>query len=266
MEQPNITSEKKYNWKLFFILLGGVIFGLFSVIPYTLTLQSEQLKTIELPMPLELIIIIQLFINILFLGLITGLGLYLGSKYNLGLPIVEKVLKKEKVKSNLKYVFPMAVIIGIIASLIIIGLDKWIFDLNKYLTQFDINIPESVQPAPWKGFLASFYGGITEEVLLRLFLLSFIVWIGMFITRNKTDMPSLTMLWFANIIAAIIFGIGHLPATVAIGTPLDIFVISRAIVLNGIGGIAFGWLYFTYGLESAMIAHFSADIVIHVIF
>jgi membrane protease YdiL (CAAX protease family) len=31
------------------------------------------------------------------------------------------------------------------------------------------------------------------------------------------------------------------------------------------GGIAFGWLYFKYGLESAMVAHFSADIVIHVI-
>ena len=266
MEQTHIESEKKFNWKLFFILYSGVIFGLFSVIPYTLTLQSEQLNSTELPMPLEIIIIIQLSANILILGLITGLGLYLGRKYNLGLPIVERLLKKEKVKSNLKFIFPMAAIVGIIASFIIIGLDKWIFDLNKYLIQFGINIPESVQPTPWEGFLASFYGGITEEVLLRLFLLSFIVWIGMFITRNKTNMPSLTILWIANIIAAIIFGIGHLPATVAVGAPLDAFVISRAIVLNGIGGIAFGWLYFTYGLESAMIAHFSADIIIHVIF
>jgi len=51
----------------------------------------------------------------------------------------------------------------------------------------------------------------------------------------------------------------------AIGAPLDMFVISRAVVLNGLGGICFGWLYFTYGLESAMIAHFSADIILHVI-
>lgn len=265
MEKIIITSERKYNWKLFFILFTCVILGLFSVIPYTLTLQSEQLKSIELPMSLELIIFIQLSVNVLFLGLITGFGLYLGNKYNLGLPIVEKLLKKEKLEDNLRYILPMAVIVGIATALIITGLDKWIFDINKYLMQFDINIPESVQPSAWKGFLASFYGGITEEVLLRLFLLTLIVWIGMFIIRNKTNKPSLTILWIANIIAAIIFGIGHLPATITIGAPLDIFVISRAIVLNGIGGITFGWLYFTYGLESAMIAHFSADIVIHVI-
>jgi len=36
--------------------------------------------------------------------------------------------------------------------------------------------------------------------------------------------------------------------------------------LNGIGGIIFGWLYWKKGLESAMISHFSADIVLQVIF
>ena len=40
---------------------------------------------------------------------------------------------------------------------------------------------------------------------------------------------------------------------------------TRAIVLNGVGGLVFGWLYWTFGLEAAMVSHFSADIVIHVI-
>jgi membrane protease YdiL (CAAX protease family) len=35
--------------------------------------------------------------------------------------------------------------------------------------------------------------------------------------------------------------------------------------LNGLGGLAFGWLYWKRGLESAIMAHFSADIVLHVI-
>jgi len=60
--------------------------------------------------------------------------------------------------------------------------------------------------------LASFYRGITEEVLLRLFLLTAILWLAMVITKNKTNRPSLTILWLANIIAAVIFGLGHLPA------------------------------------------------------
>lgn len=66
------------------------------------------------------------------------------------------------------------------------------------------------------------------------------------------------------IFAAIIFGLGHLPATAQI-ISLNAIVIMRAILLNGLGGIIFGWLYWKKGLESAMIAHFSADIVLHTI-
>jgi membrane protease YdiL (CAAX protease family) len=31
-------------------------------------------------------------------------------------------------------------------------------------------------------------------------------------------------------------------------------------------GILFGWIYWKKGLEAAMVAHFSTDIVLHVIF
>jgi membrane protease YdiL (CAAX protease family) len=65
-------------------------------------------------------------------------------------------------------------------------------------------------------------------------------------------------------VAAIIFGLGHLPSTARI-TALTGIVVVRAIALNGVGGIIFGWLYWKKGLESAMIAHFSADIVLHII-
>ena len=42
-------------------------------------------------------------------------------------------------------------------------------------------------------------------------------------------------------------------------------MITRALLLNGIGGIVFGWLYWKRGLLAAMLAHFSADIVLHVV-
>jgi membrane protease YdiL (CAAX protease family) len=36
-------------------------------------------------------------------------------------------------------------------------------------------------------------------------------------------------------------------------------------LLNSIGGLVFGWLYWRQGLLAAMVAHFSADVVLHVI-
>ena len=121
------------------------------------------------------------------------------------------------------------------------------------------------QEAAWKGFLASFYGGINEEILLRLCVMSFLVWLGRFVSKTTAGGPTLTVLWIANILAALLFGLGHLPATSAL-VPLTPLVVTRALVLNGLIGVGFGYLYFKHGLESAMISHFSADLVLHVLF
>jgi len=123
---------------------------------------------------------------------------------------------------------------------------------------------ETSQPAAWKGFLASFYGGINEEILLRLIVMSFLAWLGKFISKTAEGKPTSAIFWIANILAAVLFGLGHLPAT-ALLVSLTPLIIVRAIVLNGFVGIVCGWLYQTRGLEAAMISHFSADIVLHVL-
>lgn len=71
-------------------------------------------------------------------------------------------------------------------------------------------------------------------------------------------------IWLAIVIAAVLFAAGHLPAVAAV-SPLTTALIARTLVLNSLAGIAFGWLYWRCGLEAAMVAHFSADLVIHVI-
>jgi membrane protease YdiL (CAAX protease family) len=100
---------------------------------------------------------------------------------------------------------------------------------------------------------------------MRLFLLSLFAFLGKFINHTPEGYPTKAVLWAANILVAVIFGLGHLPAT-SILVPLTPLIVTRAIVLNGVAGIVFGYLYFTRGLESAMLSHFSADIVLHVIF
>ena len=62
---------------------------------------------------------------------------------------------------------------------------------------------------------------------------------------------------------AIVFGLAHLPGTAVIMS-ITPAVILRAVLLNGIGGVVFGWLFFRKGLEFAMVSHFSLDIVLHV--
>jgi membrane protease YdiL (CAAX protease family) len=47
--------------------------------------------------------------------------------------------------------------------------------------------------------------------------------------------------------------------------PITPLVVGAAIFLNGIAALAFGWLYRRNGLESAMVAHFTADFVLYVV-
>jgi hypothetical protein len=160
-----------------------------------------------------------------------------------------------------------SVLLGILGSALVIVLDQRVFmpmlmaelgDKAAALNQ------EALQPAAWKGLLASFYGGIDEEILLRLGVMSIFVWLGRFVSKTEDGRPTLAVLWAANILAAVLFGLGHLPATAAL-FPITPLVITRAIVLNGLVGIAAGYLYFKHGLEAAMLSHFTADIVLHVL-
>jgi len=155
----------------------------------------------------------------------------------------------------------------VIAGVLIIVLDVYVFQplLIKDLGEQINALPENINPPAWQGFLASFYGGIGEELQLRLFFMSLLAWLGSFIVKPINGKANITILWVANILAAIVFGLGHL-STAALIFPLTTIVVIRIILLNSIGGIIFGWLYQSRGLESAMLAHFSADIVLHVIF
>jgi membrane protease YdiL (CAAX protease family) len=79
--------------------------------------------------------------------------------------------------------------------------------------------------------------------------------------ESTTALPS-GVFWAANVVTAVLFGLGHLPATAALA-PLTAVLVVRAVVLNGLAGLLFGWLYRRYGLEWAMVSHFGTDLVLH---
>jgi hypothetical protein len=57
----------------------------------------------------------------------------------------------------------------------------------------------------------------------------------------------------------------HLPQAIGIASGFQPAVILMVLLMNGLAGLIFGWLYWRYGLLSAMVAHFSTDIVLHMI-
>jgi len=253
------------NWKVYFSLLVAAVLATIAVIPYSLELQSGALAQLDLSIPLPALIALQIAQSALLFAILIFIGMILMKRVGLATPILDSIIRGESASDKLRAILPISLALGVIAGLIIIGLDLLMqpFLLKELGDKADV-LAQTAQPAAWKGFLASFYGGIVEEILLRLFLMSLFAWLGSFISKTAEGKPTNTVFLIANILAAILFGLGHLPAT-ALLMPLTPLVITRAIVLNGTAGIVFGYLYQSRGLESAMIAHFSADIVLHVL-
>ncbi len=263
-----MTPRKRFNRKLFLVLWSASILGVIAIIPYSLALQASVLERIPPPVPLWVLILIQIAQNAVLFAIATGVGLVLASRIGLGAPILESFLAREPVRDRVKAILAPSIVPGVVASLVIIALDVFVFGplVQAQLGGLTPNVDlPGMKPAPWQGFLASFYGGINEEILMRLFLLSLFAFLGKIIIHTPQGYPTKAVLWTANILVAVIFGLGHLPAT-SILVPLTPLIVTRAIVLNGLAGLVFGYLYFSRGLESAMLSHFSADIVLHVVF
>ena len=255
------------NWKVFFILWISAILATLAVLPYSLSLQSSALTSANLPVPLPVIITIQVVQSAILFAIATFSGLFFAGRVGLGAPILDAVTRSERVADRVRAILPLSILTGVIGSLMVLGLEFFVFQPALSLELGDpangLNLQTS-QPAAWAGFLASFYGGIAEEILLRLFVMSLFVWLGRFLSKTAEGKPTPAVFWIASVLASVLFGLGHLPAVSAV-VPLTALVITRTVVLNGILGIAFGWLYWRRGLEAAMISHFSADIVLHVL-
>ena len=237
------------------LLSGAGLFGVIAITPFLLTTQGDVLK--ELSIPLPVVILISTIQSAILIGVATFIGLFLNKKVGFATPIISSWLAGESISKKTKSVAIVSIKFGVLSGLLIIGFDC--------LFNFFIE-PIAVASTPlWQGFLAAFYGGIGEEILLRLFFVTLLVWIMWRFSRSTDVKPSTTTIWVAIVSAAIIFGLGHLPAT-AVLTTITPLIILRAVLLNGIGGVIFGWLYWKKGLEAAIIAHFITDIVLLVIF
>lgn len=251
-----------FSWSEWALLCGAALLGIVCVTPYTMELSRDVLKKAQdrIHRPLWVLALLQGAQGFVLMAVATGLGLLIAHHIGLGAPLLEGLLAGKSVTTQAQRVIAPALILGTVTAAVLLVLE---------ITVFWPRLPQAMRtsfpiPSLWKRFLACFYGGIDEELLCRLFLLSLLAWLISFVWHLPDGLPTLGALWLANILAAIIFGLGHLPTTAALAklTPL---LIVRAILLNGIVGVAFGYLFWHYGLEAAMLAHFTADLVLHVI-
>ncbi|HYS02312.1 MAG TPA: CPBP family intramembrane glutamic endopeptidase [Candidatus Eisenbacteria bacterium] len=249
-------AHHPFPWRVFGVLLLAALLGTVTLLPYLATLLGPTLAGRALP--LELTLVLSLIQPLVLSAIAIGVGLRLGDSVGLGAPLLRDWLRGDpNAAQRLRALLLPSVVAGVVVATVLLVLEFVVFVPNLSAAARGAEAPS---PPAWQGLLASFYGGIDEEILLRLGVMTLFAWIGARLTRSFP--AGAGVIWTANLLAAILFGLGHLPAVAALG-PLTGLAIARVLVLNGLAGIVYGWLYWRRGLLSAMVAHFATDVVLH---
>lgn len=184
--------------------------------------------------------------------ILIGAGLYLSQSAGLNLRLAH---------NTPPVILTRSALIGAGLGTLMLGMIHFI--LPPILPEIQSRIAAEASIEVWKRIVIAFDSSILEEIAFRLFLFSALVWLAGKILRLPQP-PNPKTLWTINALTAFGFGAAHLPqwsTVLALTPPIALTVV----FLNSLGGLIFGYLYFENGLGAAMIAHFFADFILHVI-
>jgi hypothetical protein len=246
-------------WPEFAVLMVGAVIGSEALVPYSFKLleASENKKPLKIP-PTTLAVLS--FIQNLVLGAVTiGVGLFVAHKIGLGAPTIRALVSGHSSTYSLIHTVLYPVIAGLVIGLVMTTIDL------AYLPHWPKPILDAAKNTSLtENFYACFYGGFNEEYLTRLFGLSIVAWLLSHAGHHTSTTPTTWVMWTSIIVMALLFAIGHLPALKGLVGKVSGLMLSRTLILNIPLGIVCGWLYWKYGIETAIIAHFTSDVIYHV--
>lgn len=264
MNRHLLAPKRPWNWKVFIVLAGLIILASFAIVPYSLH-NLQAYDHTGAPAPTWISVVVMGLLNGLIVIVIGGIGLLISNRIGTGLPLLESWIKREPKKISLRKLLAVGLLAGTGIAASYYLLQDLVFGppMEALFKEIGYTLPDDALPPPLYGLLAAFSAGITEETIFRLFGLSALAWLGGLAFHDAEKRPKLTVFWTANLVFALAFGLMHLPDAVSRGWPINSLIIVRTVVVNGIGGLVLGWLYWSFGLETAMLAHFLGDAILY---
>ena len=199
--------------------------------------------------------------SVLFISVITlpsiWIGLALGRRIGLGAPQLEALLSGES--DGLRRLGKDAIqasVLGVVLGGLLLLIRQV---CEPYLPA---EVPAYGHRGVLGGLSVSFGAAVAEEVWFRLGLMTLLVWCGARMLGDRNPRPMIV--WPIIVLSSVAFGVAHLPQLISYGAGSP-FAIGGTVLGNTAVGVLYGWCYWKRSLVAAMIAHFSVDIVIHVL-
>ncbi len=248
------TSDARRRRRIGWWLVLAALLGSLATFPYAQSvlkqtgLAGEQSPELRSLLGEHVATDIFLSLGAIAFGIRLGKSVGLGLPLLVGWPAVDSSTWR-KVRNALVLAAALGIAIGVLDAIADRAVGRWLPRPRFAITA----------PPAWAGFLASLGAGVTEEIVFRLGLMTFLVWLC---ARDTRRFPhSAWVVWAGNALAALLFGAMHLPQAALI-YGLTGPIVAFTLLGNAIPGLVFGWLYWKRGLAAAMVSHCLADVVL----
>jgi Type II CAAX prenyl endopeptidase Rce1-like len=260
--EPQRAPPDTVNRRLFAVLLGLAFVAAVLILPFAAEFRRPQ----EPDRSFALLLAEVLCKRVGLSAIAIALGVYLGPPIGLDAPLLRGWIAGDAgLRKRFLAILPPTLVVGAAGGLTLLlavpRLGEW---LTPELGRDPNTGATPIAPfAVGKVALAAISAGIAEELQFRFGLLTLFAWV---LTRLAgMTRPGAIILWTANVLAAVAFALAHIPNAVLLGMTVTPGLLVIILASNGFAGLFFGWLFWRFGLESAMLAHVVLDIVFKVL-
>lgn len=206
----------------------------------------------ELPAPKPVLALVNAAIMLILYGGLGFLGLKLSQKLGFADIWDTKISKRQRF---------------LIPALIGTGIGVFFIIADAILSQFHTLGAFPHPPFP-TSLATSAVAGIGEELIFRLFFISFWVWLISYVILKKRWQNQI--FWIVTIFSALAFAAGHIPSVmILLGlntvNEIPLALMSEIILLNGVVSLFAAYYFRKYGFLADVGIHFWTDVVWHVV-
>lgn len=232
MDKP--TRLSSFHWRTVWILTALYVVGNLLSIPLL----------VEHGLPIPSLQMMVLFTTLA--AVMVAVGQYLSNAVGLAAPLIEGQYDGPQLFGHSRKVLKTAVLFGLVAAPVLIV-------YNRHLT-----LGNAHRPDLWRLILASIDAGIQEELFGRYCLMSLFVWFGMRVRGLRGQIPTATVYWLAILLSAGLFAWNHVDNHLSM---LSGARVQEVLLVTGALGIGFGWCFWRFGIECAILAHIMVDAI-----
>ena len=214
--------------------------------------QGAFLPTQELPASKPVLALVNAIITLILYG---GLG-FIGLKLSQKIDFAD--IWNSKISNKQRFLIP---------ALIGVGIGVFFILADVVLSKFH-NLGSIPHPPFPTSLVASVTAGIGEEVIFRLFFISFWVWLISYAIFKKRWQNQI--FWIVTLFSALAFALGHFPSVMILFgfktiREIPFILISEIILLNGVVSLLAAYYFRKFGFLAAVSIHFWTDVIWHVI-